>query len=278
VTRAAGRFAAALLLATAPVLLPASGTPAHADADDCVGIVVDGRLLGGTVLTGCADGDPDSGFDALRRAGFAYTPRPRDGLVCQIDGAPACSDTTTTTYWSYWWRAPGSVRWRYATEGPATHDPAPGSTEAWVWQEGGRRPPPDVALATICPQAAEAEKPSPKPSKKQPSERPSAAASDRSTAAPSRPATSRPGPKRSRTKDAVTPAEPTGGPTSGESSAPPTVPSSPAASPGDLPTDDAVRAEVAAGSGTPWLGLGAGGALILALGGAALWRFRGGSP
>ena len=73
--------------------------------------------------------------------------------MCQIDGAPACADTSTTTYWSYWYRAKGSRSWVYASEGSGSHDPAPGSTEAWVWQDGRQRTPPDVAQRTICPVA-----------------------------------------------------------------------------------------------------------------------------
>ena len=106
----------------------------------------------GDVSTGCAKGDPDSGLEALTKAGYSYAFVPRQpGQVCQIDGAPECSRTSTDTYWSYWWRAKGSSRWVYATEGAATHDPAPGATEAWVWQDGGRREPPDIALSTDLP-------------------------------------------------------------------------------------------------------------------------------
>ena len=148
------------------VLLPA---PAGAAAKPCVGVIVDARLLGGDVRTGCAVGDPDSGLEALTKAGFGYAFVPRQpGLVCQIDRAPECTDTSTTTYWSYWYRAKGSKTWVYSSAGAASHDPAPGSTEAWVWQEGGRKQPPDIALTTICPQAA-AEPTATKTAKKTPS-------------------------------------------------------------------------------------------------------------
>ncbi|HEX6937472.1 MAG TPA: hypothetical protein VF227_13210, partial [Actinomycetes bacterium] len=70
-----------------------SAQPAAA-AEPCVGVVVDARLLGGDVRTGCAKGDPDSGLEALTMAGFRYAFVPRQpGLVCQVDGAPECSRT-----------------------------------------------------------------------------------------------------------------------------------------------------------------------------------------
>lgn len=131
----------------------------------CVAVLVDFRLLGGTVQTGCAQGDPSTGLKALSLAGFSWTPR-RDGLICQIDSHPACTDTTSSKYWSYWYRAAGSTHWVYATEGPGSHHPKPGSTEGWVWQDGDRKPPPGTRAATICPQLVAT--PSPKPTKTKP--------------------------------------------------------------------------------------------------------------
>ena len=132
------------------------GPAARADATTkpCVAVIVDGRLAGGTVQTGCATGDPRSGLEALTDAGISYAFVPRvPGQICQLDGLPACSRNSADTYWSYWWRAKGSSRWVYATSGAGSHDPEPGDTEGWVWQEGGRREPPDIAFRTVCPQA-----------------------------------------------------------------------------------------------------------------------------
>ena len=56
--RAAVRIAAALCVATAALLLPA---PPVTAGEQCVGVVVDARLLGGDVRTGCAKGDPATG-------------------------------------------------------------------------------------------------------------------------------------------------------------------------------------------------------------------------
>jgi hypothetical protein len=125
-------------------------------------VVVDARLAGGPLRAACAKGDPASGLAALTKAGFSYAFLPRQpGEVCQIDALPACARTSTTTYWSYWHRAKGSSRWVYSTEGAATYDPAPGSTEAWVWQEGGKRQPPDLSFGSICPAASSAPSPTP---------------------------------------------------------------------------------------------------------------------
>lgn len=266
--RAACRVLVALCVATAGLLLPA---PAATAAETCVGVVVDARLLGGGVRTGCAKGDPDSGLDALTAAGFRYAFAPRQpGLVCQVDGAPACDRTTTTTYWSYWYRAKGSDTWVYASEGAGSHDPEPGSTEAWVWQEGGRRQPPDVAQRTICPVAAD----SPRPEKTS-----STGAEQGATKAP---AAKAPAPKTSAAatsaapRTTVTSAEPSATsarPGTDTATAPPT--SRPVTTPVATP---AAAASTGDDAGTPWLGVAAGVALVAALGGAALLRSRRGGP
>jgi hypothetical protein len=155
-------FVALAALAVAGVTLVVGAVPAApASTAKCVAVLVDFRQLGGTVQTGCAQGDPATGLQALSDAGFSYAPRPRDQLICQIDARPACSASTSSTYWSYWYRAAGSSRWVYASEGAGTHNPKPGSTEGWVWQAGGKTPPPSIRADVICPQLAAT--PSPKP-------------------------------------------------------------------------------------------------------------------
>lgn len=248
-------------------------------AEPCVGVLVDARLLGGSVSTGCAQGDPDSGLEALTLAGYSYAFVPRQpGLVCQINGDPECSATSTDTYWSYWYRAKGSSTWVYASRGAGSHDPAPGSTEAWVWQDGGRREPPDIALRTICPQVASSpaptraartsSPPSPDPTRtagRSPSARRSssteagAAASGRTSGKPSAGATTTAAPS------STTPA-PT---TTSRSGSPVSVPASPAAR--DASDDDS--------GALRWVGVAASAALIAVLGGSAVARSRrGGGP
>lgn len=272
--RVAGRFTAALVTALAAVLLP--GPAPAAAAEPCVGVIVDARLLGGEVRTGCALGDPDSGLQALTRAGFSYSFVPRQpGLVCQIDRLPECSRTTTTTYWSYWYRAKGSSTWTYATQGAGSHDPAPGSTEAWVWQEGGRREPPSIGLREICPQAFASPTTSTtpgRPTSSNPSTR-----SSRSPAPSGDPANSTTAARTTTSQAATVPSA-----KASTTSAPPTT-----AATTVMPTSQGARTTSASQSPTPLatgpadregdrppVGLALGAALVAALGGAAAVRAR----
>jgi hypothetical protein len=268
--RAAVRVAAALCVATAALLLPA---PPVTAGEQCVGVVVDARLLGGDVRTGCAKGDPATGLEALADAGFRYAFAPRQpGLVCQVDGVPECADTSTTTYWSYWYRPKGSGSWVYSAKGAGSHDPAPGSTEAWVWQDGGRRSPPDIPLRDICPQVADSgttAPPAPTPRKTKTSRADSTA----TAAAPASPRTS----ARTTTK-AARPARPsatatgTAASTTAGSTAP--VPPTPSNSVTAPRTTAAASAAPSGGDGPPWLELAVGAGLVAALAAAAVLRSR----
>jgi len=252
-----------LVLLPGPFAVPASA------AQPCVGVVVDARLLGGGVSTGCAEGDPGSGLEALEAAGFRYAFAPRlPGFVCQIDAAPECSRTGPTTYWSYWYRTKGSRTWVYSSAGAGSHDPAPGSTEAWVWQEGGRREPPDVALETICPQVATSriERAVPSPSS-------SRASDSAATASPSRRTTGTAG--RSPSPASPEPATPAPASTSATTELLASTASSASSAPtttqsaaGGFPADDDGTDR------TPWTGVVLGGGLVAALGAAALARSR----
>lgn len=260
-------------VATSAVLGLLSAPPVAA-AEPCVGVIVDARLLGGPVDTACADGDPDSGLDALTMAGFRYAFVPRQpGLVCQIDGQPECSRTSTTTYWSYWYRAKGSSRWVYANEGAGTHDPEPGSTEAWVWQDGGRREPPDVALRRICPQVANqpgtgtSASPSPERTRettRSAEPRPSTAAAASGSSGRT---DERSSPDATRTTEPPPSASPSTDTSADRETATPAQ--SGVASEGQL-------ADRGSG-GLPWAGVVLGGGLVAALGGAAFARARAGS-
>ena len=278
--------AGSVLALAATVLGPA--VRADATTKPCVGVIVDGRLAGGTVQTGCATGDPRSGLEALTDAGISYAFVPRvPGQVCQLDGLPECARNSADTYWSYWWRAKGSSRWVYATSGAGSHEPKPGDTEGWVWQEGGRREPPDIAFRTVCPQATSPGTPTSSP--------PTRRASASTGAAPTASATSR---ARNHPKPATDSAAPATSATPSRSAtssgaatttAPATItaaaPSSGAAttsegsSPGSTPVTAApAAAQDSSGSGPPWVGLAAGGLLVALLGGAALARSRRNGP
>ncbi|MDQ1598546.1 MAG: hypothetical protein QOD68_20 [Actinomycetota bacterium] len=283
--RSVGRGVAALLapallggagsaVAVALVLGPTAPVPAVAATRPCVGMIVDGRLAGGSLRTGCAKGDPGSGLEALTDAGFSYAFVPRQpGQVCQIDGLPECSRNGSDTYWSYWHRAKGSHGWVYSGEGAATYDPEPGDTEAWVWQEGGKRLPPDIAFGTLCPQTAAADvEPSDPPL-------PAATAKKTTTAGPTGSGEVEPLPDLTTTPPALKPS-----PATSSSSTTPTPTSPP---PTTTPTTTAQPSPRASpvsstddGGGPPWAGLAVGVAVVALLGGAAVARARrtGGSP
>ncbi len=281
--RTVRRFVSALL---APALLGGAGVvglallgpaaPASAASKPCVGVIVDGRLAGGGLRTGCAEGDPDSGLEALTKAGVSYAFVPRQpGQICQLDGLPECSRNSADTYWSYWWRAPGSSRWVYATEGAGSHDPAPGAIEAWVWQEGGRQEPPDIAFGTLCPQATKA---TPAPTRTaEPEPRPDPTQSEKLTNPA--PASTSTKPSTSKTSATSATSKP---PTSATSSdpEPSTEPTTDPATTAPAPSTSNAAAEGDEGGGPPLAGLAIGTVLVAVLGGAALARSRrtGGSP
>ncbi|HEU5033814.1 MAG TPA: hypothetical protein VFT62_03545 [Mycobacteriales bacterium] len=143
-----------LLLAVCGPAAVVGTTPARADSRICVALVVDFADLGGGVHSTCAQvAQGSTGVDVLQAAGHRLTVC-SDGIIGEIDGKPAngCQTKDSTHYWSYWHRAPGSTRWTYSTEGPATYEPANRSTEGWVWQSGSAKnqQPTDVPYADIC--------------------------------------------------------------------------------------------------------------------------------
>ncbi len=271
--------------AAAAFVLLGPAAPAAAAAR-CVGVVVDARLAGGSLHSRCAKGDPDSGLDALARAGVGYAFVPRQpGQVCQLDGVPACSDTGTDTYWSYWWRAKGSTRWVYATTGAAAHDPAPGDTEAWVWQDGGRRKPPDLTFASICPSAAGARSGSPAPARSSSPARSREAEplpDPTSTPKASRPAaTSSSKPSSSKASTSTASSSPVSGSTAPPTTSTPGTTSTTSTSAGDpsaAATDgsgpEGSDGSDGSGDGAPWAGAAVGAALVALLGGATVLRSR----
>jgi len=111
-----------------------------------VTVVVDHGSPGGTSL-GCANGDPPSGLDALKKSGHGYTFMPRQpGFVCAIDAKPdPCNNGPANAYWSYWHARPGGS-WGYASTGAASYNPKPGSIDGWSFGSGK---PPSVKVSDI---------------------------------------------------------------------------------------------------------------------------------
>src|SRR5579862_7808631 len=119
----------------------------------CVGVVVDPRAIGGTVNARCATVAAGStGVDVLEAAGHTVTFRPRDGLLCTIDGLPksGCGAVDDTHYWAYYHRAPDGTTWMYSNEGAGTYQPANRSTEGWVYDDGTSLKPDNIPARQIC--------------------------------------------------------------------------------------------------------------------------------
>lgn len=144
-------------MATAVTMFVIAVPSSHASATACGGqngvtVVVQYDT---NVLTGCASGDPSSGAQALRDAGFRYDRAQREqGLfVCRINGYPAsepCQRAAPThAYWSYWHASPGGT-WASSATGAATYDPKPGSVEGWAFGAGSppSSPPPSSVIVT----------------------------------------------------------------------------------------------------------------------------------
>lgn len=267
---------ATLAVASATAVVGVVAADRASAAAKCVAVVVDFRQLGGSVQTGCAQGDPSTGLQALAKAGFSYTPRPRDGLICQIKAQPACSDTTTSTYWSYWYRAAGSTRWVYASEGAGTHNPKPGSTEGWVWQDGGKTPPPGTSAATICPQLAGTPSATPKPTKTKSTSRPSTVATTKAAGARSGttrlPSSPKYKPSPTASSATVTPAA------SSATTSSAAALSATAQPPTDPPSNGAAADDGGGGGALGGLGgVALGSAVVLGIGAATLARARRGT-
>jgi len=129
---------AALSLAAAAA---ATAPPAAAETMACAGVtvVVDFTDIGGAVETGCAEGDPASGREALESAGFTVTDD-ESGLICAIGSQPAdpCG-AFEGSYWAYWQVADGE--WVASQVGADQADPAPGAVEGWRYNDGSVPPP-----------------------------------------------------------------------------------------------------------------------------------------
>ncbi|MBN9747834.1 hypothetical protein DMP23_43265 [Amycolatopsis sp. A1MSW2902] len=139
--------APAAAAAAAPVCTATSG----------VLVVVDFGSLGGGVVRRCLGTPPDTGYDALRAAGFRTAGTVHDGpaFVCRIDDRPSpavepCTDTPpTTAYWSYWDGNVGTNRWEYSNEGAMSAAPRAGQVEGWSFGSG--QPPHPAVTALIAP-------------------------------------------------------------------------------------------------------------------------------
>jgi hypothetical protein len=146
----------ALLLAVP--LVATGGTAQAAACSGSSGVTVVVQFPDHTE-TGCAPGDPTSGANALKAAGFSVTPVVGKPFVCQINATPnsSCSNIPPAdAYWAYFHAKRGGS-WDYSSQGAWSSNPAPGSVEGWRFGDGARP-------TTQPPPAAATPKPKPKPS------------------------------------------------------------------------------------------------------------------
>lgn len=135
---AAALVVAGLGAAPAHAIDPDTGAPGYCPDAGGVTVVVDFGDLGGEPFVRCAPGQPATGVDALRGAGFQVDGVARwgDAFVCRIEGKPgpdteACVNTPpTSAYWAYWY-APNAGDWTNAAKGPLARAPVPGGFEGW---------------------------------------------------------------------------------------------------------------------------------------------------
>jgi hypothetical protein len=137
----------------------------------CVALVVDARSIGSDVSTSCAKVPKGASGLAVLQAGGHRVSFRGDGLLCTIDGLPktGCAGIDDSHYWAYFHRAPGSTKWAYSSEGPASYQPVNDSTEGWVYDNGKALTPENVPYRRICttaatPTASASSSPSVKPS------------------------------------------------------------------------------------------------------------------
>lgn len=172
------RLAKLVAAAVAGALIPVAviNAPVQAASGACptesgVTVIVDATAVGGSVSQRCAPDRPSSGLDALRKAGFSWTPvSSQPAMVCRIDGRPGPADQTcvssppSTAYWGYF-RANRGGEWKYSSIG-ASAAPIAGGVEGWVFLTGTQRPPsikPPAAIErtqAIAPTASASAKPS----------------------------------------------------------------------------------------------------------------------
>ncbi|MGI9015743.1 MAG: cell wall-binding repeat-containing protein [Euzebya sp.] len=122
-----------------------AGTQTQGPAGACttsdgVTVVVDLTFFdGGNVLQGCAPGDPVTGLDALRSAGFDVVTQTSEfgEFVCSIQGLPqlGCDQPFEGQFWAYSQGQPDGS-WTPYEVGADASDPTPGVPEGWRYGEG----------------------------------------------------------------------------------------------------------------------------------------------
>ncbi len=135
------------VLAGVALLVPLFAAPVAADPQDPAGACTDGGVtvvvdltdLDGEVVVGCAEGEPESGRDALESAGFE-TADSQPGMICAINSLPdPCPEEFDGNFWAYFTAEEGG-EWEMSMEGADTAVPAPDSFEGWRYNDGSEAP------------------------------------------------------------------------------------------------------------------------------------------
>jgi len=111
----------------------------------------------------CVSNYNDTSWNLFEAAGLSVTGTSKYpvGFVCRIQNFPTeskepCRDMPDTSVgsWSYFVAAAGASDWQYSTWGAATHKPACGTAEAWLFKlpsEDLEEPPLNKPKTSVCP-------------------------------------------------------------------------------------------------------------------------------
>lgn len=110
----------------------------------------------------CISNYTDSSWNLFQAAGISVTGTSKYpvGFVCRIQNFPneaqePCLDMPNTAVgsWAYFVASAGSKEWQYSTWGAATHKPACGTAEAWLFKlpsEDLEEPPINKPKTSVC--------------------------------------------------------------------------------------------------------------------------------
>ncbi|GGP33251.1 hypothetical protein [Streptomyces melanogenes] len=147
VATALGLAAAALAVTTSPA--GAAPQPmGQCTTSSGVVLAVDFSHWGGPVYRSCGT-TPTTGYELLNQGGWATTGTGHDGpaFICRIGYSgyqggkqyptPQQDDCVLTppasAYWSYWHAGPGADTWEYSQLGAMLYKPEPGSVDLWIF-------------------------------------------------------------------------------------------------------------------------------------------------
>ncbi|MFI5864062.1 hypothetical protein [Streptomyces sp. NPDC051546] len=297
VLRALSRTAAALGLtvaALAATAAPAGAAPlpiGQCTTSSGAVLAVDFSRWGGPVYRSCGS-TPTTGYELLNQGGWATTGTGHDGpaFICRIGYSgfqggkqfptPQQDDCVLTppasAYWSYWHADPGRTTWEYSQLGAMLYQPKPGSVDLWIF--GGTDIEGTEGKPTVTPDQLRAKNTAPTGGP---------APKDTRTAAPpppdvdTGPAPEHPGvPGPTATPGSTAPQSPSASPSPSESASPApspsassSAPAAAASAPGPRVVEAAPAADAAHDAGS-YLPAVATGALVLLIGGAAVYAAR----